>query len=633
MNRFLTTLIGFCIIITLNAQEEVLLSIGDKTFTKGEFNYIYEKNNSLTQNPISKEEYVEFFVNYKLKVEEAIAQGYDTMPSFQQELNYYHNELAKPYLTDKKATEDVVKEAYEHMCYEVDASHILIKLPPSPSPQDTLEAYTRIAEIKQQLNNGADFDKLTVELSEGPSAPNKGRLGYFGAFMMVYPFEKAAYNTPVGEVSEITRTSFGYHLIKAHDKRKNRGEILVAHIMKLFPYGANENIQTQIKVEADEIYRKLEEGESFNELVKQYSDDKQTIDNNGQLPWFGTGKMVPEFTEAAFALTEDGQYSKPVKTKFGWHIIKRIDSRPVRSLDECRPEILNKIKRDERAYAGKNATIERLRSEYNYKLDVDAYEQQKKKAIEASKKGKSEFTKIMADNRVTLASFADVTIVSNSFIVNAFPYDLPRDGLTESSYDLTWKTFINNKILDYEKSQLKYKYPDYKYLMNEYHDGLLIFEISQNEVWNKASNDTVGLAAFYEANKNNYLLDEHFDGRLIFCKDKKTYKSISKLIKKDSDLKKDSIDADLSKMIEIKEGRFFKGDEPLLDKQVWKVKNMDTDGEYQFLVLDGEIKKATTQKLDEIRGQVISEYQNELEEKWLIKLKEKHQPRLNTVAL
>ncbi|MBK3515838.1 peptidylprolyl isomerase [Carboxylicivirga marina] len=629
MNRLFSLLFIALIGLGAMAQEETVLTIGEKTYSLDEFNYIYDKNNSLTQEPVSRNEYVDLFVNYKLKVEEAIAQGYDTVPSFQKELDYYRNELAKPYLTDKKATDEVVKEAYEHMLYEVDASHILVKLSKSPTPEDTLKAYKKILNIKKQLEKGGDFDQLAVELSEGPSAPNKGHLGYFGAFMMVYPFEKAAYNTPVGEVSEITRTAFGYHLIKVNDKRKNKGEVLVAHIMKAFPYQSNGQIQNQSKIAIDSIYNKLQNGESFNAMVAQFSDDKQTVANNGKLPWFGTGRMVPEFSDAAFSLSENGQVSKPVKTQFGWHIIKRLDVRPIKPLDECREEILQKIKRDERAFAGKKATVERLKKEYNFTINASDLASLQALVVKASKGEKADFVKQLEEAQLTPASFNGQSIHSTEFAHEAFKFNLPSGGFTAANFAQVWNGYVEEKLIEHEKSNLENKYPDFKFLMNEYHDGLLIFEISQKEIWNRASNDSTGLAVYYSEHKSEYTLDEHFDGRLFYCKNKTAYKQLKKLLKKDESLNLDSLESELSDQIMEKEGRFFKGEEAQLDVKQWKDKKTVIDTNYPYLLTEGKLVEESIQTLDEVRGRVISDYQEELEQKWIESLKEKYDPKVN----
>lgn len=634
MNRLFSFLVFILIVLSVTAQNKPLLIIGDKYYSADEFNYIYNKNKSLTELPVSKEDYLNLFVIYKLKVEEAIAQGYDTVPSFKKELDFYRNELAKPYLSDKKAEDKVIKEAYEHMCYEIEASHILIKLPQSPTPEDTLKAYKHIANVKRQLDEGADFEQMVLKYSEGPSAKqSNGYLGYFTAFMMVYTFEKAAFNTPVGEVSEITRTSFGYHLIKVHNKRKNKGEIKVAHIMKAYPYMASETIQNQSKVAIDSIYQKLQEGASFNTMVAQYSDDKQTVANNGKLPWFGTGQMVPAFSEAAFALTENGQISKPVKTKFGWHIIKRLDIRSVKSLDESREEILKKTRRDERAFAGKRATIERLKEEYGYTINTDDLLKLEQLTIKHSKDELAELVAQLSKAQLKPVNLGERSITSADFANGAFSYSLPAEGINKEDFAHIWTAYVNRMLIDYEKANLEKKYPEFKYLMNEYHDGLLIFEISKKEIWNKASNDSIGLVQFYNQNSKDYTLDEHFSGTLYYCKTKKVSKAVKKMLNKNTNLSKNDLPKELTEQVMIKEGQFFKTEEPLLDKQVWKSKANIVAGDYLYLIKEGQKFERAVQPLEKIKGQVISDYQADLERRWVLQLKEKYKPKLNTFVL
>ncbi|MBS2098011.1 peptidylprolyl isomerase [Carboxylicivirga linearis] len=633
-NIFRSILVAILTLTTLvsEAQNTNLLTVDDHQYSIDEFNYIYNKNNSLSQNPLSKKEYIPLFVNYKLKVLEAMDQGYDTIPSFKSELEYYRNELAKPYLTDKKATEAVIEEAYNHLSYELNAYHILVKLPQSPSPADTLSAYNKIKEIQSQITDLDSFEKLAKEKSDCPSSAKGGNLGYFTGFMMVYPFEKAAYNTEVGQASDITRTSFGYHLIYVKDKRPNQGEIKVAHIMKMYPQNAPQTVKDKAKVEIDSIYALLQNGADFTEMVKKYTDDKNSLSTNGELPWFNTGRMVPEFADAAFALTENGQISEPVQTPFGWHIIKRVDKKSMKSLEDSREEIEQKIKRDERAYAGKKATINRLKKEYNYNENSEALNSIYK-TIAANKEQKSDLTldEIAAKN-YTLASFNKQEISSEDFAEYLKSKRVALSRLNEKSYVKHWNECAEDGLLTYEKSILEDKYPEFRFLMNEYHDGLLIFEISQKEIWNKASEDTTGLENYFAKHKADYILPERFEGTLIQCNKKKDLKKIMSMISTPDFTLTDSIQNVLSTFANVEEGSFTKGQYPLLDKQVWGDKTK-AKGEYKYLVTLGELKPMTERELNEVRGQVLSDYQKQMEENWIKELREKYKPEINTTAI
>lgn len=630
------SLIIICILITIQfqakAQDKTLLTIGNNKYSLEEFNYIFNKNNSLSQDPLSKEEYIPLFVNYKLKVLEAIDQGYDTLPSFKNELKYYYNELAKPYLTDKKATDAVVKEAYDHLCYDINANHILIKLPQSPSPKDTLAAYNKIAGIKTKITDLSSFEKMAKEHSDCPSSVKGGNLGYFTGFMMVYPFEKAAYDTQVGQMSDIVRTAFGYHLIYVKDKRKNLGEIKVAHIMKMYPQNAPREIKDKAKATIDTVYNALKEGADFNKMVQKYSDDRNSLSNNGELPWFSTGRMVPEFAEAAFALTENGQLSEPVQTPFGWHIIKRIDLKPTKSLEDSQEEIMQKITRDQRSYAGKKATIEKLKAEYAYFENSEELAKIKS-IITSNNDAKEDILSQLMGKQTRLASFATQNISTAVFAGYLQNKRIKLNQLDEQTFNKTWQNFTDDTLLDYEKSMLEDKHPEFRFLMNEYHDGLLIFEISQKEIWNKASEDTTGLKTYFEKNKDNYRLPERFDGTLFFCKKKKDFKTIKKLIASPDFELNDSIKNDLSIIAKIEQGTFTKGQHPLLDKQAWNVRKAKNKSEYKHLITLGELKPAKERQLNEVRGQVLSDYQNQLEKDWIKHLRDKYKPSVDRSIL
>ncbi len=633
MNKSKIYRILFIALITLsyvtgNAQNNNLLVVGDHQYSVDEFNYIYNKNNSLSQNPLSKEEYIPLFVNYKLKVLEAMNQGYDTIPSFKNELEYYRNELAKPYLTDKKATEAVIEEAYDHLKYEINAYHILVKLPQSPSPEDTLAAYNKIKEIKSQITDLPSFETMAKKSSDCPSSAKGGNLGYFTGFMMVYPFEKAAYDTEVGQISDIVRTSFGYHIIYIKDKRPNKGEIKVAHIMKMFPQNAPQNVKEEKKAAIDSIYQALQNGADFTEMVKKHTDDKNSLSTNGELPWFTTGRMVPEFAEASFALTENGQISAPIQTAFGWHIIKRMDQKPMKSLDESRDEIEQKIKRDERAYAGKMATIARLKKEYSYNQDDEALTDAYKIILENKDKNSDDVLAMISSSDYTLASFSDNKISTEDFADYLKSHKVVLSRINEKSYENHWNECAEEKIIAFEKSVLEEKYPEFRFLMNEYHDGLLIFEISQKEIWNKASEDTTGLENFFANHKDDYILPERFEGTIIQCNKKKELKEIQKILSAPEFALTDSLKEMISTFGTIKEGAFTKGENALLDQQVWGIKSK-TKSDFKYLLKIGDLKPLAKRELSEVRGQVLSDYQKELEDQWIAKLRSKYNPVIN----
>ncbi len=629
--KFLVSVVAIIISQTSFSQNShTLLTIGDNNYSIEEFDFIYNKNNSYTEDPKTKKEYIDLFVNYKLKVHEAMAQGMDTLASFKKEYNYYKNELAKPYLSNKEITENLKKEAYNRLTQEVDASHILIRFPNNATPDDTLKAYTKIKEIQDRIKKGEDFNKLAQELSEDPSAKkNLGRLGFFSGFSMVYPFESAAYNTPINEVSDIVRTKFGYHLIKVHAKRQNRGELRTAHIMMMFPSNSPQNVIDEKKAKIDSIYQLVLNGEDFGALAQNFSEDRNSAKNNGELPWFGAGRMIPEFSEPAFKLDSIGAVSKIIRTPYGFHIIKLLEKRGIKSYEDMEEEITQKISRDERAYKGKESVIKKLKKEYNFTQNDSLL------SLIKAKVSDDNFFNEFNDNDI-IASYS-----SEKISIKDLFSDLKGDRQFQSARKNNFiepmiQSYIDDKILEFEKTQLEKKYPEYNYLLQEYHDGLLIFEISQKEIWNKASQDSTGIKTYFNNHKSDYYTPEKLVGKAYFAKDKKTYTLLKKQLETTPKISTDSLKLLISaNQFKCINGEFSKGEYAALDKDIWNLKKsdgrIDKDFPYGFAV--GSITPKEYKELEETKGQVISDYQNEIEKQWIDELKSKFNPVVNLKAL
>lgn len=608
----------------LNAQNDnILLTIDDKGVTKAEFEHIYKKNNSNLYDESDKKtpkEYLDLFVNFKLKVIEAEALKMDTNQTFINELAGYRSELAEPYLTDVKFNEQLVEEMYKRMKKEVNASHILLRLDKNTSPQKELEVLSKITSIRKEILSGKDFGQAAVEYSEDPSAKNnKGDLNYFSAFMMVYPFENAAYNTPVGEISEPVRTSFGYHIVKVHDIRKNQGEILVAHIMKTFPKGMTPETKKMLKSEIDAIYTQLQNGADFAELAKQKSNDKPTAVKGGEMPWFSQGRIIPEFSNPAFAIKNIGDITEPVETKFGYHIIKKIDHRPVPPFEEEKANIENKIKKDPaRSITSKKAFLNKLKTEYNFTENEEG-----KKSLE----GKS----INPDENLFAADL--FTIDNKVYRTTDLTAYVQKEKIKSGLYVEIYEKWIDYEITKLEDSKLEDKYPEFRFLMNEYHDGILLFNISQEKIWNYAAEDSAGLQTFYEKNKNNHLWEERFKGSIINCENTEVRDQADNLfaegLTNEEVLEHLNSDKDV---ISFETGAWEKGSNPVVDFYVWEGPEPENfDGATTFI--RGDKFSPEPKSLSEARGLFISDYQNYLEKEWIKELRKKYKIKVNKKLL
>ena len=637
-------LLIICSILFLNSivsfaqTNEVLLTIGDNEILKEEFVRIYEKNktNLSTGEVTSLNDYLDLFINFKLKVFEAEKLGLDTLPDFIKEFEGYKKQLARPYLLDEKANNQVIKEAYERMQQEVRASHILIKLSKNATPEDTAAAYRKAIEIRRRIINGEPFEAVAKGSSDDPSVKNNGGdLGYFTVFQMIYPFESVVYNSEIGEISNPVRTRYGYHIVKVTDKRKARGKVKVAHIMIATPRGSDAKLVEEKKKLSNEIYHRLKQGEDFKELAMEYSDDKGSARNGGELTWFGVGRMVKEFETAAFALGSNGEISQPIQTGFGWHIIKRIDRQEILSFEESKLEIIRKVGKDIRADLARTALISKLKKEYgfNEKIGNVPVVYDSVQNTYTIKLRHLDSNKILDD---TLFSFLDKTYYEKDFVSYVKSKSKQKD-LSAYQYKLYYNDFIDEKILEVEESRLDKKYPEYKYLLKEYHDGMLLFEITDQKIWSKAIIDTVGLEAFYKENKKNYMWDERWNGSVYTCSDEQIASKISKIINKSSFGKKYTNKDLLEKFnlekenVTIESDIYSKGDNKIVDKLVWKEKLEGINA--NTILIKGKIIKPQIKSIDDARGAVISDYQDYLDAKWIQNLRQQYNIKVNNSVL
>jgi len=475
-----------------NSKElkEPMFTVNNTKVYPDEFIYAYKKSakNKGEREPV--EEYLDLYINFKLKVEDAKKAGIDTLPSYQNELAGYLKDVKKPYLVTEKVNEALLEETYNRLQQEINASHILVRFDENPSPEDTLKAYQKIEEIRQKYLAGQSFTKLAEEYSEDPSAKqNQGNLGWFTAFQMVYPFESAAFNTPKDSISDIVRTRFGYHLIKVNDKRETSGRIKISHILLRFPPNGTTADSLAVKKRIYEIHGELMEGEPWFAAATKYSEDLNTKDNGGSLPWFSIGSLPKEMEDAAFKLSQPDQISSPVKSPFGWHIIKLEEKRGIGSMENMRESLVRRIQRDQRSALKVSEIIEKLKKENNFQKNEGVYVQLR-----------SQESYEEANIPENLKPQTIFTINGEVHTVQEFLDSQKRIR----NFETAIKAFEEKAILDYEDEHLADKYPEYRLLASEYRDGLLLFEIMSRKVWDKISTDTVGMKSYYTNNKNDY---------------------------------------------------------------------------------------------------------------------------------
>ncbi len=641
MKKQFVFLFALMLSMASQAQDPVLMQVGDRAVTRSEFLQIYLKNNPNPKfDKASLDDYMELFKKFKLKVIEAENLGYDTLPKLRNELDGYRKQLATPYMIDSAKNRSLVLEGYERMKQEVSASHILIRVNEDASAADTLAAYNRCLELRKRILKGENFEQVARGKggSEDESVKqNGGYLGYFSAFQMVYPFESAAYKTPVGEVSMPVRTRFGYHLVKVHDKRASRGVMSAAHIMLVVKQDADAQVQENARLRIQEIYNKLVAGESWEDMVMKYSEDYGSKNSGGKITEFGTGRqrMVAEFEDAAFALKNNGDFSKPVQTAYGWHIIKRLDVKELAPFSELEKDIQQRVNRDDRALTTQQSFIAKLKKEYKFK---DYGKKQLKWFYKNAKFNNGVWSFTASKKNPVLFSFSTVKINRTDFIdylsgISSVPPKADMKAFINSNY----KTFVDEQILGYEEAQLDTKYPMFRALMTEYHDGVLLYEIMNDKVWNKALRDTSGLRQFFNENRGQFRWNDRIDADVFICDTRDIANQVLLLVNQKLEAKEVAEKAngksalnvilrsqkmELSTTDYLKDRNFVVGVNPIYE----------FNGKF-YVVVNKEFIPASNKELEETRGAVTAAYQQYLEQKWIEELTAKYKITVNSDVL
>jgi peptidyl-prolyl cis-trans isomerase SurA len=641
---------GFNASAQKSAKDPVILTIDDQNFTVSEFLYGYNKNNThkSKMDEQSLRDYMDLYVNFRLKVKEAEDLGLDTSIAFKRELAGYRAQLARPYLTDKSEDSLIYHEAYDRLQWDVRASHIMIALPENVADNDSVAvaAYKKLMDIRKRAMNGEDFAELARKYSDDPSARdqketpnaparkgNGGDLGYFTAFYMVYPFETAAYETPVGEISKPVRTRYGYHIIKVTDKIPALGNIHAAHI-NIKPIDGDTALAHQ---KAKEVYDEILSGKiSFEDAARKYSDDIGSAEKGGVLPWFEVSRMVPEFISAISKL-KPGEVSKPVYTEYGWHIIKLIELKKIPSYQQYLPELKNKVSRDSRSNMGREAAIAKFKKEFKFKEYPKALNQFYS-AVDSSIFFKQWSADKAAGMNAVLFRLDGKKYTQQDFAKYLEQHQAAfRKGTIRFYVNKVYKDWVDNTVMNYKDSKLEDQYFDFRMLVNEYHDGILIFTLSDKEVWGKAIRDTAGLEKFYEANKDKYQWGERVDAVVYKCTNDSVAKVVRGLLEDglglDSIMKLANKSSRLN--LSFDKGKFEKGDNAYVDaveKKVGISDDLKMNNSVVIVVIK-EILPPQTKKLKEARGLITADYQNYLEKEWIKRLHAEHKVIVNEEVL
>ncbi|MCE7995819.1 MAG: hypothetical protein HEP71_27825 [Roseivirga sp.] len=632
MNRLLA-FVSFLLLINssnlLAFQNSVEIArINDTPILADEFLYAFKKNRDpdtwVTKDSLLS--YLDRFINFKLKVLEARKQGTDTLSSFRQEYESYASQVAKPYLDNPNKEEALINEAYERSKKEVRASHILIRRPKGATPKDTLAAYQKIDSLRKLAENGADFALLANKNSHDGSSQKGGDLGWFTAFSMIYPFETASYTTQVGTVSPVIKTQFGYHIVKVTGLRPARGKVRTSHIFVARAKHSESEGKRLIK----QVYDSLQNGGSWNDLCEAFSEDGRSKTKNGALPLAGIGQLPEEYLEHAFKLNTKGSYSSPAETPFGWHIIRLDDKQAIPDLEDVKIEYADRVKRSGRLQYGTEEVLKKLKQDNGFTMDGNNLNVVMESLKEDSRN---------IDSLSSLGSQKLFQIGTRSATVGDFITFLKaKPAGPNRNYLHNYTQFEQEVVFAHEDSLALIKYPDYRLLLQEYEEGLLLFEIMEDEIWNKALEDSIGLADYFQKNRAAYPAAERVvsyvisgrsnTGSLLLPKVEQTLQASSEAYDPDSVLKANLPSTDYS-LLKIVKRTFTQDDLPIFASGKLTENQLILNEAEDQLYLIQRIIPAGLYTLNEIKGRVTADYQDYLDSEWVANLRKENKVKIN----
>ncbi len=656
MKKYLSiAILSVLLSLTLIGQnDKTLLVIENQKVPVSEFLDIYTKNNkNVDYSKASIDEYLDLFINYKLKLMEIQRLSLDTQKNFINEFQKYRDQLAQSYLIDKNTVDKLLNEAYTRIQNDVRVSHILVKLSPYANPKDTLKAYNKALEIRKKLLNGADFAKLAIEMSDDNSARdqntadgrlipgNGGDLGYFNVFNMLYEFETAAYNLNVGEISLPVRTPVGYHIIKLTEKHPAIYRFKIAHILLMYPPNATAQDKESIKAKADSIYKEILRGADFAELASLHSEDKGSANKGGELPWLTPFRLVPSFVQPIYN-HKPGDYIPPVETFYGWHIIKLIDKQSPPEFASVKQELLTKLYKDSRYLLAQKKIADSLKHVYKIQYDkkslVNIAKSINKDSLIKRSFKESQIPNLdnilvkIDDHPIYIKDFANYIKKNQSLFTNTDDIQIFVNKMFDN--------FLNDKIIEIEKENLEKKNPKFAAQINDYKEGILIFNLMDQNVWSKAMKDTTGLKAYYETIKNKYLTEEKAKIGIFTTNDAKIAQKVQKTLQKNIQKSQFNPNLILSKI--NKKSNVVSYDSMVietkkladigLEKTVNAILSKENNNSYEIYWLQ-DIIAPQPKSLDEVRGLVISEYQTYLEKQWINELRTRYHWQVNDEVL
>ena len=628
-------LAGF-FLITGSAFCQPLFTYGNSATSKEEFLRAYNKNKVVTADKEkSLREYLTLYTNFKLKVKAAKDLRLDTLSQLKYDVQNFRDQIADNYLNDESLLQKLIKEAANRSAKDIHLLYFSVPIAEKATPADTLKAYNAARELYRLLKTGAtNYAEIVTNVSGSISPSNYSDAGYISAFSLRYNLENLVYNTAVGDVCEPFKNSKGYNIFKVMDVRADVGRWKIAQILFAYPPGADYNTKLETKSKADSVYNLLQKGMSFADAAKTYSDDRMTYTTGGEMPEFTTGKFNTVFESNVFKLKNDSSISRPFETDFGYHIVKRISNTalPTDLTDaDFLMGIKQKVQLDPRIKTVKEKFVKDITLKTGFKKSAALSDNLLIKYADSVLKNPAlDVNNFTAISNKAIFTFKDgETIKGNQWLQYVKDNNVE---VTNTNIELL-QVFTSQSILNYYKKNLEKYNADFKYQMQEFVEGNMLFEIMERNVWGKAGADSVNLLNYYNANKSNYKWKESADVIIFNCTNETVAEEARSAMKNNKYWKE--IAEKSNSQIQADSGRFEieQLPTPKMGAEQFSPIVKNTDGTAVFVKFITLHNANEQRDFAEARGLVINDYQNILEQKWVDSLRKKYKVVINEPIL
>lgn len=492
-----------------------IATVGTEKITFADLEHAYSKNLSKKNTPLynlpkdSILDFLNLYLKYRLKVNDAIQRGLDKDSTVQQEIKQNRRLLAETFFFERKLVEPNIEKMLKYRQYEAQVSYIFVQFPANPI--DTLQAFTKAKNILEQIKNGKDFAQLAKDSSDDKESAERGGLilNYITSGKVQRPIENAIFSLQPGQVfPQPIKTKYGYFLIKLN-KIEPRIKVKVSHI--LLALGPDKD-SVKIIHKADSLIQLLRNGASFAHLAEEFSDDPSSAMRGGEIGWYSRSSgiepsgryLTHNFEEALFNL-KDGEISNKVFTEYGIHIIKRDSTRNFKPEDD--KEDLKKLYKRLYYEEDKRAMVEEMERKYNFFINEKVFSNlisnfdTTKTTLDTNwikQIPPESFQQILfgiLDKKYSIEDFVKALQNKTEFRATS----LNRYGLTSAMKKIVYPTLIEKATENLEKES-----PEFANMMNEFRDGILLFKVEALEVWDKLKFDSTLAYDYWLKNKAKY---------------------------------------------------------------------------------------------------------------------------------